>query len=500
MSVGIRTCRRVMAIAMVLMVAIAFTMPEQAHAARKPGKVKSLRVMWVDYGSVGLKWGKVKKAKKYEVYRATSRTGKYTKIKTVKGTSVTSSGLKTDNTYWYKVRAVRGGKKGKYSAVVSGTTKLRKPSFGARSTQKGAELIAEPVKGADGYIFYRNGEEIKKQKGSTYVDSDMTAFKSYSYKAVAYRVSDGATHYSAYSRTVKAGWINAEIDLVDFAEPGTLNPANDFRLAGKIKSNVNMTGVEIGIVNKSNNEWVGNQKYEAYDLNTKEIDVADANEDVHFDGLGGGTYRYRIYVHFGDGLVYTLENYKFTVRTSTGAMAAVVWAKGIANDNSFNYGTKGPANHRGCYFCKTFGVKKRHLKRQGKKWTKAWEKTYCCNPFIFAAYAHGAQNPKVLAACKKGKCGGMNPSDWTTYKCFNKVGLAKKVTFSDLSPGDVIISKKTKKGETHHVWMYCGGNQLVEASGGGWGKNSIAVKNSAKSKYTKYQKFSKCYVMRYTGK
>ena len=45
-------------------------------------------------GKITLKWKAVDGAAKYEVYRATSKTGKYTKLTTVKGTSLTNSSAK----------------------------------------------------------------------------------------------------------------------------------------------------------------------------------------------------------------------------------------------------------------------------------------------------------------------------------------------------------------------------------------------------------------------
>ena len=64
---------------------------------------------------------------------------------------------------------------------------------------------------------------------------------------------------------------------------------------------------------------------------------------------------------------------------------AVAWAKAIANDNSFHYGSNPPTCYsRGCYFCGTNGH---------KKGMQGYDKTYCCNTFVFSAYAHGGGDP-----------------------------------------------------------------------------------------------------------
>jgi len=72
--------------------------------------------------SISLSWKKVSGAAKYEIYRATSQNGKYTKIKTVTGTTYTNSKLKTNKTYYYKVKAVQSSYKSAYSTVKSAKT------------------------------------------------------------------------------------------------------------------------------------------------------------------------------------------------------------------------------------------------------------------------------------------------------------------------------------------------------------------------------------------
>lgn len=78
----------------------------------------------VKSGSAKITWGKSTGASGYEVYMATSKSGKYTKIATInKATtlSYTKSGLKSGKTYYFKVRSyvtVNGTK------VYSGYTKI----------------------------------------------------------------------------------------------------------------------------------------------------------------------------------------------------------------------------------------------------------------------------------------------------------------------------------------------------------------------------------------
>lgn len=169
-------------------------------------------------------------------------------------------------------------------------------------------------------------------------------------------------------------------------------------------------------------------------------------------------------------------------------MRAVNWAVSIANDNSFAYGVGKRAHNYGCYFCGTNITGKKHAKKGSR-----WEKTYCCNPFIHAAYAHGTGNKKMLAACKAGGGGGMTPKSWTRYGCFKTVGKCKNIPFKNLKVGDVIICAHNP----NHVWMYTGTDCCVEASGEGWGAESIKHKHKADQKYKKYRKNSTAYVMRW---
>ena len=57
-------------------------------------------------GDPKLSWGKISGAEKYYVYRATSKSGDYKKIKTTTSTSFTDKDVKAGKTYYYKVKAI----------------------------------------------------------------------------------------------------------------------------------------------------------------------------------------------------------------------------------------------------------------------------------------------------------------------------------------------------------------------------------------------------------
>jgi len=179
----------------------------------------------------------------------------------------------------------------------------------------------------------------------------------------------------------------------------------------------------------------------------------------------------------------------YAVWTGDGAPAAVAWAIDIANDNSFAYGT-GAACHRiGCYFCGT---------NQRNK-PKGYEKTYVCLTFIGAAYAHGAEDPEILAADRGNKMPMYENNDnFSKFSCWEKVGSCSSLSIGDLKPGDVLISWAANN-DVGHVCMYVGGDSLVEAASEGWGAKSIAVNSGAARRLRSYGNSSKNYVMRYKG-
>ena len=166
------------------------------------------------------------------------------------------------------------------------------------------------------------------------------------------------------------------------------------------------------------------------------------------------------------------------------AAGAVSWAISIANDNSFHYGNGNHAHHNGCYFCGTQPTSK-------KKYVKYWQKTYCCNPFVHAAYAHGGREPVMLKKCKS-----YGSYDWeylkTHNKLFAKLGHPPK---QSLKKGDVLCYHG-------HMAMYIGNGKLVEAgheddgvrNSRSW-NSSISVSNLTDRRYKGFT-----HVYRYIGK
>ena len=173
--------------------------------------------------------------------------------------------------------------------------------------------------------------------------------------------------------------------------------------------------------------------------------------------------------------------------------AAVNWAINIANDNSFSYGKKPYASKMGCYYCGTNGAKAKAAKGHVTPPSgRSWEKTYVCNTFVSAAFAHGANDPVFLKYDQKGSAGlpGDNTKSEALKRLGNHVKDMGKPAYSELEAGDIL-------GITHqHTALYIGNGKYVDATSYGdpWGADSISVKKFTKSKYAKYD-----YVLRYQG-
>lgn len=149
----------------------------------------------------------------------------------------------------------------------------------------------------------------------------------------------------------------------------------------------------------------------------------------------------------------------------------IKWAKWIVGDNRFHYGYTSPdkkinAHHNGCYFCGTNTTKG----GRSKKGIVDYQFTYCCNPFVGAAWAHGGCVPAAIKLCQGG-------SSWDFAKgrgydkssLFTNLGHPAK---SSLKAGDVLC-------RDNHVALYIGGGKIAEASGGDDNKrNSTKWNNS----------------------
>lgn len=165
---------------------------------------------------------------------------------------------------------------------------------------------------------------------------------------------------------------------------------------------------------------------------------------------------------------------------------AIRWAVWIAGDNRFHYGYGKEAHHNGCHFC---GTEDRLKKGKG---ILDYEYTYCCNPYVGAAWAHGGCIPEALKLCRN-----CNSWDFHTGRGYDKSSLFDnlgKPNKASLQEGDVLCSDT-------HVALYIGNGKIAEAAGGDDNvKNSTKWNNSIHTTALtdkRYKKFKR--VHRYNG-
>jgi len=183
---------------------------EVSAASKKPYKVTISSCKSYDYNAVKLTWKQAKYAKKYQVYRAPSKYGKYKLIKTTTSRSYINKSLTTGKTYYYKVRAINGSKKGSFSYKKYATPTLKK-TYGIKVTANSYNSTTvswNKVNGAKGYVLYKatsktgTYKKVKSTTATSYKVTGLTTGKTYYYKVRAYRYVNNKCKYGKYSDVV----------------------------------------------------------------------------------------------------------------------------------------------------------------------------------------------------------------------------------------------------------------------------------------------------------
>lgn len=172
---------------------------------------------------VDLYWEAVARATGYNVYRSSSKDGKYTLLKTVTDTTAYNTGLTLGGTYYYRVAAVftdgAVNNIGPMSTAVGITlTDIGSTSITSVKQTKSAtvELKWIAVAGAEGYeISMAKGGEtafswVKNTTGTTTTTSvNLTDGDTFQYRVRAYVVVDGKKEFGAYSSLVSIALLAA---------------------------------------------------------------------------------------------------------------------------------------------------------------------------------------------------------------------------------------------------------------------------------------------------
>ena len=159
-------------------------------------------------GKVTLKWKAVDGAAKYEVYRATTKNGTYSKYYTTSRTNYTNTSGYAGYTYYYKVKAISAvlpEGNSSFSSIVSRTCDCAMPTLKLLGYDEDGYALYEidyndngniifkwsKVSGATSYKVYRSGymngsyKLLGETKNTTFTDTTATAGYYYYYKIVA---------------------------------------------------------------------------------------------------------------------------------------------------------------------------------------------------------------------------------------------------------------------------------------------------------------------------
>ena len=257
-------------------------------------------------GRPTLKWNAVSGAAKYEVYRARSKDGTYSKYSTTTGTSYTNTSyIENGNTYYYKVRALdANGTAGAWSSVVSVTYKQTLPAptvTGGNDAQGRPTLKWNAVTGAAKYEVYR-----ARSKDGDYIKYSTVTCTSYTNTSY---IEDGNTYYYKVRALDANGTAGAWSSIVSVtyraASTGTLSaPAVTGGKDSQGRPTLKWNAVS------------GAAKYEVYRARSKDGDY------IKYSTVTGTSYTNTSYIESGNTYYYKVRALKSD--GTAGAWSSVV--------------------------------------------------------------------------------------------------------------------------------------------------------------------------------
>lgn len=434
---------------------------------RPPGPVSGLEVSETTYNTAVLNWQGSDGADGYHIYRSDDGND-YEFVGSSKYATYTDDSLKTGTTYYYKVNAYRGIRNSSTTEdTVIAEPSLDTPKLKVSTDEGHVKLEIGEVDGATNYEIYRNGEKLAEQPDTSFIDEDADTDESYAYEVRAERIEDEPV-YSDFSKTKKASLISI----------------------GKVTAEVRDDDIVF--------DWEGSDEYSTYKVFSGEKELIESRDTEYVleDFDPEKTYDISI-IGYNDDSESPAEELKFTLAeesmtTEDAIDAAIEWGVSIAEDDSFNYGTGERAHRNGCYFCGTNIGPAKNIKGRSKVSGHSFEKTYCCNTFVTACFAHGAGDPEIMKLCSNGNSLDMTEDSFATYGSWKKAG---KPSVNNLRKGDVLVGNRNiGKSNSHHMALYIGDGQIVQARRSGWDRDSITVSDLTSRRYGKFD-----FVMRYTG-
>lgn len=176
----------------------------------KPSKVKNLKIYSVQTTSLKLKWSATNTATSYEIYISTDGK-KWTKKASTKKTSYKVKSLKSNQKYYFRVRAVNVSGKGSFCSAKSTSTLMSAPKVTLSAGNNSLNVSWTKVPGAKGYaVYYSTDSEMVGSKKIIVKGSKKTKVKlpslknkkTYYVRVKAYKTADGEKIYGQYSSIV----------------------------------------------------------------------------------------------------------------------------------------------------------------------------------------------------------------------------------------------------------------------------------------------------------
>ena len=232
-------------------------------------------------GKIVVSWESVEGATEYQVYRATSKDGTYSRISTTAKMQITNTNTKAGKTYYYKVRGICDveAATAAYSTVKSRTCDLGQTTVTLSNKSSNGKIVIswESVEGATGYEVHRaTSKDGTYSRIATTANTQLTntsteAGKAYYYKVRAICDVDAA----------KAAFSSAKYRTCDLPQP----KASISTSSGKPKISWDMIPYAIGY-----NIYRSTSEAGPYSL----IKTSTTNSYKDTKALSGNTYYYKV--------------------------------------------------------------------------------------------------------------------------------------------------------------------------------------------------------------
>lgn len=171
----------------------------------------ALKTSLTKENKVKIAWSAVQGADGYYIYRSTSQTTGYVKLKTVKNTYYTDGNVVQGQAYYYKVIAYKDGMpsaSSQFSQVKAYYMKPAAPVVSGKNLNGKAKLTWKQISGAQTYYIYRKNADKKyvkigETKKLTYTDKTAKKHTQQYYKVTAVYEQDGNLIQSSKSNACR---------------------------------------------------------------------------------------------------------------------------------------------------------------------------------------------------------------------------------------------------------------------------------------------------------